>query len=221
MRKVAFDVLTETLLLLVRAAHEWQLVSLHHNWNGWVEGRHNTSIPNDSVAVEMALCDSRVLIGRRAGNVVYVFDVTASHTLRAAGNVTLNSGLWGLACARRDNDTLVGITFAHLSEVTLHRLASDPLRFEPLATRGDLIAPRWLLFREDLLLVADWNNSVGTHAILSFRASGNALTERRVLLDAKRSVLVGAWTLVGDRLTVSELNSTGWTAGDLHIYDFA
>ena len=102
----------------------------------------------------------------------------------------------------------------------MHRLALYPLRLETLATRGDLTASRWLLFREDLLLVADSNPAVRTHAILSFHVLDNALTERRVLLDAQRSVLVGAWTLAGDLLTVSELNSTGWTAGDLYVYDF-
>ena len=215
--RVAFDAHTDTLLLVVMAANNWQLVSLRdRNASEWLEvQRLNTSISYSQLTVDLAVCDSRVLLGGIGGSTLYVFDVSAEHNLRDAGSVQLQtaSAIYGVACTRRDNDTLVA--FSHASSVSLQRLASLPLRLEPLAS-VDFTAPRRLLFRGDLLLVADWNDTAGKHAIVSFRATDNALTERRVLLDAQRSVNVRAWTLAGDQLVL-----TDWMSDDLHVYDFA
>ena len=81
----------------------------------------------------------------------------------------------------------------------LLRLTSLPLRLVPLASVS-LTTPHELLFREDLLLVADWNRATHTEEIVSFCASDNALTERRMLLDAQAGVDV--WALASDRLVL-------------------
>ena len=197
---VAFDAHTDTLLLLVWATtgDYYQLVSLRRNASEWLEvQRLGTRIRHSSNIDNFAVCDSRVLLVERRENTMYVFDVSAKSTLRDAGNVTLQRRFWRLACTRRNVDTL--IAFSHETSVSLLRLTSQRLRLEPLASLS-LTAPRRLLFREDRLLVADWKSATNTHAIVSFRATDNALTERRVLLDAQAGVDVNVLALAGDRL---------------------
>ena len=201
---VAFDAHTDTLLLLLWAptGYYYQLVSLRRNASEWLEvQRLDTRIRHHSFykfMLNFAVCDSRVLLGGVGGN-TYVFAVTAEHTLRDAGNVTWQNSFNWFTCTRRDGVPL--IAFSHNTSVSLLRLTSLPLHLEPLATVS-LNEPRRLLFREDLLLVADWNRATDTGAIVSFRASDNALTERRVLLDALAGVGVGAWALASDRLVL-------------------
>ena len=213
--RVAFDAHTDTLLLIVwaptYASHYYQLVSLRRNANEWREVQRLGTSLNSEVRSHMAVCDSRVLLGQWGGRTMYVFDVSAEHTLRDAGNVTLQSWIFWVACTRLDGVTLVA--FSHVTSVTLHRLTSLPRRLQPLASVG-LIDPYRLLFRGDLLLVDDWNRA---NRIVSFRASDNALTERRVLLEAQAgvSVLVHAWALAGDRLVL-----WNWESGELRVYAF-
>ena len=217
---VAFDAHTDTLLLVVGAANNWQLVSLRRNASEWLEvQRLNILVPypiymND---VHLTVCDSRVLFGRGMTNTLYVFDVSAAHTLREAGSVSLQTTSSCLACTRRDNDTLVA--FAHYDSVSLQRLTSPLLRLEQIAS-VKLTEPRHLVFVGDQLLVADLNDDTGKHAIVSLRATGNALSERRVLLNAQRSVYVSCWTLAGDKLVIVEWDSTNQKSGDLHVLEF-
>ena len=104
-----------------------------------------------------------------------------------------------LACTRRDDDTLVAL--ALVSSVSLHRLTSAPLRLDLLA-KVDLKYPLGLLFFGNVLLVAHLNNSAEKYVIVSLRASGNALTERRVLLNINATVdmYVSVWALACERL---------------------
>ena len=89
-----------------------------------------TSIPE-----KMTVCDSRVLVLGRGRHMLYVFVVSAKHTLRDTGNVTLQIVFNGVAYTRLDNDTLVASTYwTKASFVSLQRLASLPLRLEPLAS---------------------------------------------------------------------------------------
>ena len=48
---------------------------------------------------------------------LYVFDVNEAQTLSYAGHVTLESEFYGVACTRRDNDTLVA--FSHVDTCQL------------------------------------------------------------------------------------------------------
>ena len=226
--RVAFDAHTDTLLLLGEskdAHNSVQLVSLRRNAGEWLvmNGFKFINILSQPInqinqyisSFDMAVCDSRVLVlegyDKSQGDYnqkLFVFDVNAAHTLNYTVSVQLQAMYYDrLACTRRDGDTLVA--FSHESSVSLHRLAS--LQLEQIAT-SDELKPHLLLFRGDLLLVADWNPAINKHAIVSFRATGNALTERRVLLDAQHSVYVDAWALAGDRLFL-------WNDGDLHVYD--
>ena len=132
---VAFDAHTNTLLLLVGAptGDYFQLVSLRRNASEWLEvQRLGTRIRHSFYILNFAVCDSRVLLGERGGDRVYVSDVSAEHTLRDTGNVTLQSGAYGVACTRRDGVTLVA--FSHDTSVSLLRLTSLPLRLVPLAS---------------------------------------------------------------------------------------
>ena len=213
--RVAFDTHTDTLLLLVwvpcdyYTGHYYQLVSLRRNASEWLEMQRLGTIIHNKF--NFAVCDSRVLLVDRGWNTMYVFDVSAEHTLRDEGNVTWQSSFHRVACTRRDGVTIVA--FSHNTSVSLLRLTLLPLRLEPLASVS-LIAPRPLLFRGDLLLVADWNRATNTSAIVSFRVSGNALTERRVLLDALPGVLLH-WALAGDRLVL-----WNWKSEELLVYAF-
>ena len=122
--------------------------------------------------------------------------------------------IYRLACTRRDNDTLVAI--AHTNWGSLQRLVTGPLRLEHIATSLDIRA-HWLdknhgvrlpmLFRGELLVVADYEG----RAIVSFRATNNALTERQVLFN--HSSVVRDLTLAGDRLVLADTDS------NLHVYD--
>ena len=213
---VTFDAHSHTLLLLVRppTGDYCQLVSLRRNASEWLEVQrldtriHHLSFNNFNFAV----CDSRVLLGGEGWDKLYVLDVSAEHTLRDAGSVTLRSGAYEVACTRRDGVTLVA--FSHNTSVSLLRLTSLPLRLVPLASVS-LTAPYRLLFREDLLLVADWNKATRKGAIVSFRVSSNALTERRVLIDAQAGISVMAWALAGDRLVF-----WNWESKELLVYAF-
>ena len=224
---VAFDTHTETLLLLLRAPTDdyYQLVSLRRNVSEWLEvQRINTRIRAESYYIfKFAVCDSRVLLGGRY--TLKVFNVSAKHTLLDAGNVTWQSRFHKLECTDPDCDTLIAVActsrgsntlvaFSHDTSVFLQRLASFPLRLEPLAI-VNLTAPRLLLFRGDLLIVADWNRANRTNAIVSFRMSGNALTERRVILDSQAGVCMGAWALANDRLVLMN-----WELLELLVYAF-
>ena len=199
--RVAFDAHTDTLLLLVLAPpRDHQLVSLRRNASEWLEVQRLGIRTRRSLnIVNLAVCDSRVLVVEYGKNTMYVFDVSEERTLRDAGNVTLQSNIYGVACTRRDGVTLVA--FAHGTSVSLLQLTSLPLRLEPLASVSLTVAHR-LLFREDLLLVVDWNRATRTDAIVSFRASYNALTERRVILDTQAGVDLNAWALASERLVL-------------------
>ena len=202
--RVAFDAHTDTLLLLVGPpTGEYQLVSMRRNASEWLEVQR-LDIRHIILFFDFAVCDSLVLLGGGGENTLNVFDVSAEHTMRYAGNATWQSSqnhrlFHRITCTRRDGVTLVA--FTHDSSVFLLRLTLLPLRLVPLANVS-LTDSHGLLFREDLLLVADWNRATLTSAIVSIRASDNALTERRVLLDAQAGVRVEAWALASDRLVL-------------------
>ena len=213
--RVAFDAHTDTLLVLVgdstyRSNH---LVSLRRNASEWLEVQRlkiEFSYFGPTINyVKFAVCDSRVLLIARGGNTKYVFDVSAERTLRDAGSVTWHD-VHDVACTRRDGVTLVA--FSHSTSVSLLRLTYLPLRFEQLA-RVSLTGPLRLLFREDLLLVNFWNHATRSHAIVSFRVSGNALTERREFFD--HTGIVDAWAFAGDRIVLYS-----WGSKDLLVYAF-
>ena len=138
-------------------------MSLRRNASEWLDlqrlGTDITSIPE-----KITVCDSRVLLIGRGRHMLYVFDVSAKHTLRDAANVTAIFVQRG-HCTRIDNDTLVASTYGNkVTFVSLQRLASLPLLLEPLAS-VNFTATYPLLFPGDLLLVADWNRAAGSYAI--------------------------------------------------------
>ena len=94
----------------------------------------------------------------------------------------------------------------------MYRLVA--LRLEPLA-RTDLVAPVLVLFRGDLLLVADYNERADTHTIVPFRVTGAELNRQRELLNHNTGVRATAWCLAGDRLVVRD-----WKSKDMLLYTF-
>ena len=216
--RVVFDAHTDTLLLAVSAptGNYYQLVSLRRNASEWLEvQRLSTRIHYNLYNIfNFVVCDSRVLLGDVGGNTLNVLDVSAEHTLRDVGNVTLQSGAYGVACTRRDGATFVALSH-FISVSLLLQLTSLPLRLVPLAS-VNLTAAHELLFLEDLLLVQlvkdDLNRATrSSHAIVSLRASDYALTEPRVLLNFP----IDVWALAGDRLVLWDYNSQ-----DLLVYTF-
>ena len=160
--KVAFDAHTDTLLLLVgqpRAAttinesRYYQLVSLRRKepQSHWLEVyrlQTKSLISPLTHPPEITVCDSLVLLGcggEFGGDTLQMFNVSAEHTVRAAGTVTLDSIFYGQACTRLEGNTLAA--FSHERSVSLHLLA--PQRPEPLADIDHLIKPSRLLFSED------------------------------------------------------------------------
>ena len=105
--RVAFDTRTDTLILLAFAYEkwQWQLVSLRPDASEWREvQRLNTSLLayHSLDNVVMAVCDSRVLLGGGgASATLYAFDVSAAHTLSAAGSVKIErAGMGGAFIGR-------------------------------------------------------------------------------------------------------------------------
>ena len=159
---------------------------------------------------------------RRGDGTLHVYNVSVDHFVSAEGSVFFRQQNWGrLACTRNGNDTYIAFTRPELHQVTLHRLEWTPT---PSHEAHDLFTgiyvdyPNQILFRGDLLLVNDWNSHNNSQAIVSFRASDGALSEKRVLLAsaAKDLIEVAAWDLAGDRLVLWDKNSR-----DLLIYAFA
>ena len=223
-RKVAFDTRTGTLTLLARndSVNNWLLVSLRRNASEWLEvQRFETILSKNESNFVMAVCDSRVLLSLsgRQDQRMYVFNVSATHTLHQVGQVDMPDPIWSLACTRRAADTLVAV--GHSGSVSLQRLTSIPLRFEPIQNATSKNRGTWsqrLLFRGELLLATHYEIKYEGEwytikvFIVSFRATYTALTARRVLFDAG-SFWVSDWTVVGDQLVTAKSNK-------LLVYDF-
>ena len=224
-RGVAFDPRTDTLLLLVpeSTTEKWQLVSLRGNPSNWLELMRVTidmNVTNPYRPI-IAVCNSHVLVVKLLqGDRLYVYNVSAEHSVRSAGIVPLKQPNWsGLACKSIGDDTYVALSHYVTSLVTLHRLVwPSPTRpsLDPLAN-NTIHNPYWLLFLDDVLLVCSWNSTILSDAIVSIRASDGALSEKRVLLTAAAEPRIAslAWTLARNRLVISDLHS-----GDLLIYSF-
>ena len=218
---VAFDAHTVTLLILVTAANKLQLVSLRRNASEWLDAApHHISYHkiNDMVA-----CNSHVLLtGGENQGTLFVFDVNVAppHTLRDAGSLPQQTAIYALACTRATTKRS-----SHLQKQTQCLCTGSRHAHSSSSPIVDLIwvYPNRLLFRGELLLVADMNSAItGSHTIVSFRATGNALTEQRVLLDDQDSVVGRAWLdSAGDRrLVLAEWKSESVyrKSGDLYAY---
>ena len=95
-RGMAFDALTDTLLLLV--SDQWQLVSLRRNASKWIEVQRLPNVLNeeDDAFALIAVCDSQVLIGKsksRGNCTLHVYNVSADHNVSAAGSVVMSRAL--------------------------------------------------------------------------------------------------------------------------------
>ena len=211
MRRVAFDVHTDTLLLLVNDTNKYKLVTLGRNTSNSSEWFQVERISTDILVTghrpNIAVCDSRVLIPDWDRHTVYVFDVNAEHNVSVVGSVPDSRDIHKLACFRRDNDTLVA--FSHLNSTSLNGLTSSPLSLKELWRVG-IINPYELVFYKELLLIADLVNNNQTHKshnIMSFRVSDSELKENRELLASEVNVYVRAWALAGERLVLWDENS--------------
>ena len=217
--KVAFDPATYTLLLAMRVRSRtsdmmW-LVSLQRGYvaGEWSEvQRLQTDISyNDWLWLGLSfVSDSRALFGGRPLDRLYAFDVSREHRVCAIGAVVLEMRLGNFACTRLGTDWLVAISESGGTCLSVYRLVA--LRLELLA-RTTLVDPRWLLFREDLLLVADYNADTSSSAIVPFRVTGARVTRLPELLGRNAHVEVDEWCLSGNRLVVLDLKSN-----DLLIY---
>ena len=214
---VAYDKRTDTLLCVCGDDdnnNSW-LVSLRRvaSASDWLEvQRLRTQIPLDDIG-QLVVSDSRVLLAQQTEdtNRLHTFDMSEPHGLRPVGAVVPDVQFWRFACSRVGADTLVA--FVHETAVSLHRLAA--LQLEPLA-QVDLTDPRILLFRGDLLLVADWSEDTKTHAVVPLLATGGRLTRLpHLLLDAANSVAIDEWCLSSDHLVVLD-----WKSKDLLKYAF-
>ena len=181
----------------------------------------------------VAACHSLVLVFRPDGmdNFLDVYNVSAEHSVSYAGREYLTTWM-ELACTRIGKDTYVAVSHRFPLAVVLYRIewASKSLGIRKTVfsislsyvNEYSLNRPGCLLFRGDLLLVADRNLNTDTDSIVSFRVSDGKLTEMRELLavaDAdknKNGIKVLVWTLVGHRLILWDERSSG-----LIIYGFA
>ena len=216
--RVAYDMQTDTLLLveetLKTAGNQkiYSLVSFHHRSKDWVViQRLPLEIFYSLELGDLVTCNSRVLIGRLGEDIIYVFVLSKDHSLNSEGPILLQQQeLFRFACTRLDTDTLVA--FNHKKSVSLHRLVS--LQLERLA-QVDLTNPQWLLFRGDLLFVADMNKSTETHAIVSYIVKGGELTQESQVLDSKDCIKISEWCLASNKIVAKEFKTQ-----DLVIFAF-
>lgn len=219
---IAFDAATDTLLIAkwvagVAGGMYW-LLSLRSGQHEWSEvQRVQTStkrVSSPSWVGLSLLSNSRVFLGcGDHRDRLCAFDVDAEHSLRPVGVILLEKEYRDFTCTLDGKDTLVALS--HFDKtVSLNRLRLDNLRLEPLA-HIDLIDPSKVLFRDHLLLIADWNEEIEKHAIVSLVASGGQLTCQRHLLEANLGVEVEAWALADERLVVWD-----WNSEDLMVYAF-
>ena len=225
-RKVAFDTRTGTLILLVSNNNvcKWLLVSLRRksrNASEWLEVQRLETIWSSLRAIDFAMtvCDSRVLLARTGEGTLFVFDVSATHTLHQVGQVDNSYPIWSLACTRQADDILVAV--GHSFSVSLQRLTSNPLGIEPILNATSKHQSTWtqqLLFRGELLLAAHYVDL--KYVIVSFRATLNALTARRVLFNAGDNGYHLDWTIAGDQLVTAYFNYFTASFNSLLVYDF-
>lgn len=223
-RLVAFDQLTDTLLLVTCVGTDDDyLASLRRGSRKWLEvERICSALPLSPGEVDLVVCESLALLGPFCDNYrLDVYDVSSEHKLRPRGFVAVENEFEHFASARlgADTDTLVAFSHRNPNSVTLHRLvdppeAALPLRLE-LLDRIELSEPSHLLFRGDFLLVNETNVVSDKYAIESFRITGGRLIRQSELLDSSAEVVVAAWCIVGDQLIVSDQYSN-----ELVIYSF-
>lgn len=192
------------LVSLVRVANEWVAVQ-----------RLQTDI-SVKCTTELAVCDSRVLLGETNQKTLYGFDVSAEHHIRSVGSLEVRCVLFlRMTCTQLDADTLVA--FDHLTTVSVHRLV-EPFQLEPIVSIQLSEAYNSnFLFRGNSLLVADnrFNRQTRWCVIVSFIATGTSLTLQQQLLDLNANVAVGEWCIADDQLVVWDCISK-----DLLIYAF-
>ena len=112
----------------------------------WLKmGPLDTSIPYANTLVDMAVCDSRVLLGGGGTKTLYVFDLSIRR-----GFCVNATDIYRLACTRLIGDTLVAFSHVELVSATAH--LSDylfpPLCLEQISTSVTspiLAGPRSLL----------------------------------------------------------------------------
>ena len=215
--RVAYDVQTDTLLLVEETLKSagnrkiYSLVSFHHRSNNWVVvQRLPLEIFYSSELGDLLTCHSRVLLGKLGADIIDVFVLSKDHSLTSEGPILLQKELFRFACTRLASDTLMA--FNHKESVSLHRLLN--LQLERLA-QVDLTNPQWLLFRGDLLFVADMNKSTETHAIVSCIVKGGELTYKRQVLDSKDSIKISEWCLASNKIVAKEFKTQ-----DLVIFAF-
>ena len=150
-------------------------MSLRRNASEWIEVQRLPNVIEKTRYPLIAVCDSHVLLGREEGDgTLYVYNVSENHNV---SSVHFSQQNLTLAYTRISNNTYVALTRHNKTQVTLHRLVW------PLTPRGSRrihgqYLSKVLLFRGDLLIIADWNSTTNSHAIVSLRASGGALSEK-------------------------------------------
>ena len=155
------------------------------------------------------MCDSRVLLGRSEDKygTLYVFNVSAQHTLSDAGIVNGTSAFNTVACTRLDNDTFVAFAHNSSAEVTVQRFVSWTMRLEPLARlkpleRNDDLFARILEFRGDELLVVRGKRDLFMTKFVSLRVYGRLTELQPALLTRTDHVIWSTSTFACNRLVL-------------------
>ena len=213
--RMAFDVQTDTLLLVLRTPRPdgdcWRLASMRRGaevplWNE--VDRLTTEFEASLNSPMISVCESRVLFGAGSSKYICAFDLYREHNLRHTGKVDVISEYKFLSCTRMGADYIIALS--HQNSVSLHRLVG--LQLEPLAT----IASTQLLvhlFKGQLLFGTRWKGS----QIISFLVTDSGLNnlQPKVLLDSDVGINVNQCCIVGDRLIMRDN-----TSKDFLLYDF-
>lgn len=211
---VVLDVRTNTLLLLVQPSADdgdsnefWTLVSLRREGNTWVQcQRRRTEFRVDAARCfyDLLASESRVLLGMSGTPDVYLFELSAEHSLRPLGSAAMEEAYYYMAFTRLGTDFLVASS--HRNAVSLRRVVEQVAPLEPLQlqletlSRIELTHPTNLLFCRDGLLVAVTDEDCD--AIVCLDVTGGRFAHKRQLLSSNSNVQVSTWCMAGDKLVV-------------------
>ena len=230
---VAFDALTDTLLLLQPSSNynDSFLVSMRRDKSDkdkWIEVdsvRTGVTVLSYEALPDIAVCNSLVFLGN-GGETLYVIEVNKEHRLLDRSFVNIpGKKFYKLACSRlgNSNDTRVAFACADKS-VSLWLLKSVTplvLRFERV-WHFEVTDPRRLLFRGDQQLLLAVKYTTDSHLIKLLQITGSEEASTIAVEHKESGVSIGAWSLAGDRLVIWDMKSSDPQAFEfLNAYEFA
>ena len=192
---------SDTLLVCLSEDKNW-LVALSRNGSEWCEAQR---VQTDGKGLlSCALSDSRVLIGEYDSIYMELFRVESGSRIERVHRIHVPEKYHWFS-ATCGSDTFVAMSYSlREKSVRVHRLSGD--RLEELA-RIQMKWPDRLLWLADRLLVADFDKSMKSVAVIEFEVSDKQLERRRKLMATSEKINVFSWFAVNEGLAIFDHKS--------------